>query len=393
MPRLVFIVTSPLTAFALLRGQMAFLARSGFEVVLITGREPADLVEAVRESEGVEVVTVPLRREIRPLHDLAALVRLLLLLRRLRPDVVNAGTPKAALLGLLAARMAGVPHRVYTLRGLRLETTRGPLRRLLTAAERLTAWSAHRIVCVSESLRRRYHELGLGGGRTTVLASGSSNGIDLERFDAGAPSPGELETLRAALGIDASTPVVGFVGRLTRDKGIADLVEAFGEVTRALPETRLLLLGEVERGDPPAPAIARRLEEDPAIVRAGFVEDPRPHYRLIDLLVLPSYREGFPNAVLEAAAARVPTVGYEATGTVDAIVPGQTGELVPPGRPRELAGAILAYLDDPERRRRHGEAARRRVEREFDSPRLWRAWLAFLRELVGAPGAPATRGQ
>ncbi len=389
MPRLLLVATDSLTAWALMSGQPAFFRERGWEVFVAAS--PSARLEEVGRREGVEVVPVPIAREIRPLSDLASLFRLLRAVRRLAPDIVSAGTPKAALLGLAAARLAGVPVRVHTLRGLRLETAAGLKRRLLAAAERATARCATHIVCVSPSLRRRYLDLGLADpDRTTVLGHGSSNGVDLERFSpasAGDDRGGGSERLRAELGLAAGAPVVGFVGRLTRDKGIADLADAFfDEILVRFPRARLLLVGDFEAGDPVSAATRRRLAGDGRVARPGFVEDPAPYYRLMDVLALPSYREGFPNTPLEAAASGVPVVGYAVTGTVDAIEDGVTGALVPAGDRRALAGALCAYLEDPERRRRHGLAARRRVEQYFDRRSVWEAWSREYERLLAAAG-------
>ena len=385
-PRLVLAVTHPMTARYLLRGQAGFLARRGFDIWVVAS--PGADLDAFQEAEGVEVAALPMHRPIRPLADLATLVRLVRLLRRLRPDLVSASTPKAGVLGMVAAWLAGVPRRVYTLRGLPLETAVGLRRVLLRRAEMIAAALAHRVVCVGPSLRRRCLELGLTDPeKATLIASGSSNGVDLQRFRPTPERRREAAELRRRWGIPEAAPVIGYVGRFTRDKGIDDLAEAFLEhVVAAWPESRLMLVGDFESADPVAAATHRRLADDPRVVITGWVADTAPYYAVMDVLALPSYREGLPNAPLEAAASERPTVGYRAIGVVDAVEDGVTGRLVAIGDVAALAGALGDFLAEPERRRAQGGAARARVERLFRRELVWQGWLDLYRELLRTPG-------
>jgi glycosyltransferase involved in cell wall biosynthesis len=261
---------------------------------------------------------------------------------------------------------------------------------MLAAAERLATASAGTVVCVSDSLRQRYLELRLApAAKTIALEPGSSNGVDVERFRPAAP--GEAAALRRQLGIPAAAPVVGFVGRLTRDKGVADLVEAFfGTVIEQHPEARLLLVGDHEQGDELSAQVHERLG-DPRVVLTGFVNDTGGFYRAMNVLALPSYREGFPNTPLEAAASAVPVVGYAATGTVDAVVHGESGSLVPVGDRQALAAALVTEIADPGTAMRHGRAGRERVLQSFTRERVWQAWADIYRAAAAGP-APSCDG-
>ncbi len=382
MNRILFIVTHPMTASILLRGQLRYLLDAGFEVGVASA--PGRELEEVGEREGAKTFALPFAREIAPTQDTLALTRLVTIIRRFRPQIVHASTPKAGLLGMLAAKVCKVRHRLYLIRGLRLETSVGFQRRLLLFCERTAIRCAHRVFCVSPSLKERCLKLGLSKGKPlAVVGPGSSNGVDVGRFRPRTKGESESAQLREALGISPPAPVVGFVGRLTGDKGIGDLLEAMERrLFPVYPEARLLLVGDYEEGDPISATARRRISEHPKIVATGFVRNTAPYYRLMDVLAFPSYREGFPNAPLEAAASGIPTAGYEVTGTVDAVVSGETGTLVPPGDIAGFGQALLSYLQEPDLARLHGEAGRMRAVESFSSKRIWEAWADLYRRML-----------
>jgi glycosyltransferase involved in cell wall biosynthesis len=383
-PCVLHIATSPLS-LRLMRGQLTSLREAGFEVSVITS--PGEGLDAAKHSEGIKIHPVSMAREVSPWKDLKSLVRLYRVVRRLRPSITNVGTPKAGLLGGIAAWLARVPCRFYTLRGLRCETARGLKLRILLLSERLACSCAHRVICVSESLRQKAIALGIvEPHRTLVLGAGSSNGVDFLQYS---PTPILLQSaakLRLELKIPPESQVVGFVGRLTRDKGIAELVKAFSRLRGTSRTLRLLLVGDFEEGDPLPKDVRREIETNSKIIRTGFVPEAAAYYHLMDVLALPTHREGFPNAVLEAQAAGKPVVGTRTTGVVDAVVDGVTGIMVPAGDAETLAKSLELLLTNKDLAAAKGRAGHERVRREFQQERIWGALAREYSALLSAHG-------
>jgi glycosyltransferase involved in cell wall biosynthesis len=382
--RLLLAVTDPRST-VFLRGQVAAARAAGFEVSLLSG--PGPMATALAAAEGAHLVEVEMARDMAPARDLASLVAIVRALRRLRPDIVNAGTPKAGLLVLLAARLVRVPCRVHTLHGLRGETLRGLRKHLVTALTRLTCGLAQRVICVSPSLAAAAVATGAASGRKVMVpGAGSANGLDLARFTPGAASLATARALRAARGIPASAPVLGFVGRVARDKGVVELCAAWARLRARFPDLHLVIVGAPDETDAIPADVAAALDADDRVHRLGQLDDPVPAYLAMDVLALPTYREGFGYALIEAAALEIPVVATAVTGCVDAVADGVTGTLVPPRDVEALTAAIGAYLADPALRARHGRAGRARVASAFGQEALWTRLHREYLDLAAAAG-------
>ncbi len=368
--------TIPVTAATFYRETLAELTSRGYEVHVVTS--PGPQVPALVELSHT-VHSLPMHRGVAPLEDLAGLFRWIVLLLRLRPQVVLGGTPKAGLLSMMAARITMVPQRTYLLQGLRLEGSSGTQRRILALMERIASWCSHRVIAVSSSLAQEYERLGLNAGRAVVVPHhGSSHGVDSEHF---APRPRDAE-LAAELGLEPGVPVVVFIGRLTADKGPDTLIRALTSVAERGARLQLLVLGAQD--EPDSQTYLQRLEQLGDRVRVqvlDHIDDVRPYLALSDLLVLPTRREGMPNVVLEAAAMGKPAVTTTATGAIDSVVDGVTGFLVGPDDGEAMGRAIELLAGDPTLREQMGQASRDRVVSQFQPEHVARA---IVDQVVGA---------
>jgi glycosyltransferase involved in cell wall biosynthesis len=379
-PRIVVGITSPQTCLVL-ADHLRALREAGFRVTLVSG--PGEIFKLRACSDGIESIAIPMHRRISLLADALSLLRLWRMLRRTKPDLAEFSTPKAGLLGNLAGWLCRVPVRVYLLRGLKLETAAGLKRSVLLAGERLASRCAHVVVCNSPSLRAKALALGIApASKLHLLGDGSGHGVDAERFSPGASK------VRAQLGIPKCAPVLGFVGRLTRDKGVPELVDAFESVLAEQPQAHLLLVGWFDASEDALDAQLRaRILNHPRMHYTGYVDDTAPYYRAMDVMALPTWREGFPNVVLEAAASGIPVVTTLSTGSRDAVVPEVTGLLIPPGYPEALCEAILKLMRDPGRSALMGKAARNWVMEHFANDRVVGLTVAFYRNLMDSKAA------
>jgi glycosyltransferase involved in cell wall biosynthesis len=395
--RVAHVMTVPQSLY-FLTGQPPFLRDKGMEVHAVAS--PGPDLGRFGGQEGVTVHAVEMGRRITPFRDLVTVVRLWRLFRRLRPDVVHAATPKGGLLGMAAAWLARVPVRIYHIHGLPLVTARGVRRALLTGTETVSCRLAHHVLCVSHSVRRLAVDAGLcPPGKVETLRAGSANGVDAAgRFHPGRLPEGTRAEVRARYALPADAVVAGFVGRIVRDKGLVELAGAWRELRAACPGLHLLVVGPFEPQDPVPPEVDAWLRSDPRVRLAGHTREIAPLYAAMDVVVLPTYREGFNTVLLEAAAMGLPAVASRVPGCVDAVVDGVTGTLVPPRDAPALAAAIRRYVEDSDLRRRHGQAGREHVLRHFRPEDLREAVYAVYCRLLGqargraAPPAAAPAG-
>ena len=389
--KLIHVTTVP-ESLRFVAGQAAYMRTKGFESHAVSS--PGGPLTRFATEESVTVHPVSMARRITPFRDLVALFQLWRLFRTLRPHIVHGHTPKGGLLGMIAARFARVPVRIYHMHGLPFITATGLTRRILMATEAVSCRMASQVLCVSRSVRSLAVDLQLSPPeKIHVLLQGSCNGIDAEtEFNPDRLNASIRDDVRRRYGIPPNATVVGFVGRLARAKGLVELDAAWQMLRKEHLDIHLLLVGPEEPGDPPPPGLLERLRTDSRVHFTGENWETPPLYSAMDILVLPTHREGFPIVLLEAAAIELPIVATCVTGCLDAVQDGITGTLVPAYDSDALAVGLQRYVRDPVLRRRHGVAARARILRDFSSAAMREAiyqkyvcWLAEKRVMTHSP--------
>jgi len=376
-------VTTVSMTLPFLAGQVQFLRKSDHDVHLVCS--PDAFVEQVRASTGAACHGVAMTRQISPLSDCRALWQLFRLFRTIRPDVVHAHTPKGGMLGVIAARVARVPAVVYTIHGLPFAKATGARRALLKICELVSCRLAHRVFCVSASMQSlAVAERLADADKVSVLANGSVGGVDAcHRFNPILRAAAGADW-RAAHNIPGDATVATFIGRVTRDKGVLELEQAWQQLRAAAASAHLVIVGPVDSHESEILQALARLESDPRVRVVGMDWNTPPILAASDLLVLPTYREGFPVTLLEAAAMALPVVATAVPGCTDAVVADVTGTLVAAGDADALAHAMRSYLQDPALRTTHGAAARSRVVRDFRPEQIWDGTLAAYRALCSS---------
>lgn len=365
-------VTIPLSARAFLVGQLNVAAAQRSGIHLVYGTEGEGPIREV-DSRVVQH-QVPVRRNPSLWQDLLGLWHLVLLMRSVGPGTVFMGTPKMGLLGLMAARLLRVPRRIYVLYGLRLEGARGLGRVFLWFMERISMSCATEILAISQSNRSEALRLRLTKrSKISVVGQGNIVGVDLARFRCA--SAQDRAEARHRFVLPADAPVVGFVGRLTPDKGLVDMVSVWQRVSEQRPEAWFLVVGPDEASERGLEGLVGTLRGQNHVRLAGAVDDPETAFSAMDVLLLLTKREGFGTVVIEAGACGVPAVATRVSGVVDAISDGETGTLVALGDHEAAAEAVLAYLDDSALRIAHGQAARQRVQNDFEARHVTTIWV------------------
>ncbi len=356
----------------LLKGQLRFLS-DHYEVVAIGSG--VEQLKQVEEEEGVRTVEVPMERKISLWKDVRSLLRLVRLFREERPHIVHSMTPKAGLLCMIAARITGVPIRVHTFTGLLFPTATGIKRRILIATDRITCWCATHIIPEGEGVKKDLIVYGITRKPIAVVGNGNVNGIDLAFFDPQLYTPDFISAQRASIGLTDDDFVFIFVGRLVKDKGLNELIAAFRKIEN--PHAKLLLVGRYEPDlDPLETETMEEIKSNPDIVEVGWQTDVRPWLALSDTFILPSYREGFPNVVLQAGAMGLPSIVTDINGSNEIIIDGENGLIIPGRDETALLQAMNKVLKQKNQYIANREKNRSMIANRFEQKALWKALLS-----------------
>lgn len=384
-PRLLRITTVPISLKLLLRGQPQFFTSQGFIVLTVSadGKEVAEL-----KSENIHHQIVPMTRQITPWQDLKCVWMLIQIMRSFKPDIVHTHTPKAGLLGMLAAWLCRVPVRMHTVAGLPVMESRGVKKIILKLTERLTyAWANH--VYPNSVGLLTYMQRELGANQNTkfqIIGKGSTNGIDTNYFKHTSALQAAALEIRNRYEIRHDEIVFSFVGRIVRDKGIHEFVQAFQNLEQQYvnKKFRMLLVGPFEQGlDPLDPEVYHFLQTNKNVILAGFQNDIRPWLLASDVFVFPSYREGFPNVVMQAACLEVCCIVSDINGCNEIIEHEARGLIVPPKSVSSLQEAMSRLLLQPELRKQLAAASREYVCRYYDQQYIWQWLLKEYHENLG----------
>ncbi len=351
--------------------------QDGYEVVAVSS--PGDAMREIEEREGVRTIAVPMERHISPLRDLKSLLGLIRVFRREKPTMVHSMTPKAGLLSMMAAWFCRVPVRVHTFTGLVFPTATGLTQKILILTDRITCACATHIVPEGEGVKNDLINYRITKKSLKVLGHGNVRGIDFDHFD---PESPEVQTGAAKIHKPGIFTFV-FVGRLVRDKGINELVEAFERLNKEYPKARLLLVGRQEPElDPLKPETIAKIDNNKNIEAVGQQSDVRPWLAASDAFVFPSYREGFPNVVIEAGAMGLPSIVTDINGSREIIIEGKNGTIIPPRDADALYMAMKSFLEYPDIRTEMATNARPLIASRYEQSYVRRCLKEYYKEIL-----------
>lgn len=370
--------TVPISLNILLKGQLKYLSKK-FEVTGISSKGN-DLVE-VEQREGIKTIPVNMERGISPFKDLISLAKLYHQFKKEKPQIVHSMTPKAGLLSMVAAKFAGVPIRMHTFTGLIFPTRTGVIQKLLIKMDQLLCWAATNIYPEGNGVKNDLINYKITSKPLKVLANGNVNGIDLEYFNSNNISEEDKLHLKKELNIQPNNFVFVFVGRLVGDKGINELIKAFSHLD--IQNTKLLLVGPLETDlDPLKSETLKEIQTNKNVISVGFQKDVRPYFAISNVLVFPSYREGFPNVVIQAGAMELPSIVSDINGCNEIIIESENGTIIPVKNAEAIKIAMKKMIDDKDFYHKLKTNSRPMIESRYEQSIVWEAVLEEYNHLI-----------
>ncbi len=388
-PKVCIITTVDLSLDKLFPGFYALLVERGYEVVGICADGP--FVDNVRK-QGARVIVVPMTRQFTPIRDLKCLWMIYRIFKREKFDIIHYSTPKAELLSAIAGRLLRCPVLAYTLRGTAYTGFSGLKRLIGKICVKIACRSAHCVIVISNSLREEAVRERLSpADHLTVLGAGSSKGVDIEQFQLSEQTIIQAQSIRQDLGIGTSDIVIGYAGRLTKEKGIVELVAAFGNIRKTYGNIHMILVGDQDQRSPLPDEVIGRMSENANIHSIPFTDDLAGYMAATDIFVLPTYRDGFGNVLIEAAALEKPVIGTDVFGARDALQNGINGILVRARDVGSLENALVKLIENPAQRIEMGRNGKQWVRENFDRKIVWERLIEVYEQMLAKAGKEVMR--
>ena len=380
--KIIRITTSPLALKYLLPGQMKFMQKNGFDVIMISadGKERNGIIE----NEGCPHIVVPLTRRITPWQDLKCLWQLIKIFRKERPNIVHTHTPKAGLLGMIAAYICSVKIRIHTVAGLPLMVEKGIKFQFLKVIEKITYASANHVWPNSNSLKKYIIETNLTKRSTLeVILNGSSNGINLNRFNKKSLNKEIIEEIKTSIVFSEKNTYLLFVGRMVADKGITELVTAFSILQKKQHQLKLILVGPFEKELDPLPFdTLQEMENNSSIHHIEWTDYVEYYMSLAHYFVFPSHREGFPNVLLQAGAMELPIICSNIPGNIDVVTNNETGITFEKQNEEDLINSIFCAIKSPCESQKMASKLKEIISGQYAQEVIWQALLGKYNELL-----------
>jgi len=380
--KLIRITTIPMALHVLLPGQMKFMSENGFKVIMISA--DGENLDKVIENEKCQHIIVPMTRKITPWQDLLCLFQLIKIFRKEKPDIVHSHTPKAGLLGMMAAKISGIKIRIHTVAGLPLMEESGLKYALLKQIEKITYSVANHVWPNSNSLYNFIKKNNLADAyKLKVIGQGSTNGVSITRFNKETLDKNFLTVIKGNINYDTASVYLLYIGRLVKHKGIVELVNVFSLLKKNYPHLKLILVGIFESSLDPLPKkILKQIVDDPCIINVGWSDNAEYYMSLAHYFVFPSYREGFPNVLLEAAAIQLPVLCSNIPGNTDIIIHNETGLLFEKKNEKDMYQKLKYALDNPKKMLSMANKLQHYIKFWYEREMYWKILLEEYNKLI-----------